>query len=204
MISATRSTSLAVAIAVFLSSGLAAQTTAPVSTPLLNSERIVQEFGSYGIEVLEADANVRVSNLYSLQSGTRICRTFAVVRFPEEPAPALAVAHQSVLSGESIGSALSEREWGVRKVNRYFGLLPAGARVVELMGETPHRLLAVHAYDLWAARPAEAYLYATIVEIHHPEYLQLSELREIYGAVSGSASDKGLEAMLALARQKIN
>ena len=32
---------------------------------LLNSERIAAAFGSYGVEVLEQDDTVRVSNLYS-------------------------------------------------------------------------------------------------------------------------------------------
>ncbi len=30
------------------------------STPLLNSERIVQEYGSFGVEILEVDTGVRV------------------------------------------------------------------------------------------------------------------------------------------------
>jgi len=61
--------------------------------PLLNSERIAMEFGSYGIDVLENDARVRVSNLYSVHQGTKICRTFAVVQFPELIENAYSVEH---------------------------------------------------------------------------------------------------------------
>ena len=60
-----------------------ANTTAKVTIeelrPLLNSERIERKFGSYGIDVLRNDDAVRMSNLYSLRDGEKICRTFAVV-----------------------------------------------------------------------------------------------------------------------------
>ena len=42
---------------------------------LLNSERIAQTFGSYGIDVLQADGALRRSNLYSVSDGLRTCRT---------------------------------------------------------------------------------------------------------------------------------
>jgi hypothetical protein len=48
---------------------------------LLNSERIAAAFGSYGVEVVEQDSQVRVSNLFSGAGAGRVCRTFAVVRF---------------------------------------------------------------------------------------------------------------------------
>src|SRR5690606_34722880 len=61
---------------------------APVEVPqreLLNSERIERRFGSYGIDVLQSDGRYRVSNLYSVHDGAKICRTFAVVAYPARP-----------------------------------------------------------------------------------------------------------------------
>jgi hypothetical protein len=47
--------------------------------PLLNSERISQRFGSYGIEILDASSDYRISNLFSDEDGLAITRTFAIV-----------------------------------------------------------------------------------------------------------------------------
>ncbi len=48
--------------------------------------------------------------------------------------------------------------------------------------------------------------YATIAEIHHPDYLLISELRALYGEVSIAAAgaDAVREPMLALIRRKMN
>ena len=50
-----------------------------LSRALLNSERIEQRFGSYGITVLEQSDLTRVSNLYTLEEERETCRTFAIV-----------------------------------------------------------------------------------------------------------------------------
>ena len=55
---------------------------------LLNSERIAEKFGNYGIEVLEQNP-LRVSSLYSVEHGQRVCRTFAIVMFEPHPTEAL-------------------------------------------------------------------------------------------------------------------
>ena len=54
----------------------------PAGRELLNSERIAAAFGSYGVEVLEQDEQVRVSNLFSGAGQDKTCRTFAIVRYP--------------------------------------------------------------------------------------------------------------------------
>ena len=51
----------------------------------LNSERIAERFGSYGIEVISSGPGLRRSNLYSSEDEVRTCRTYAVVRFVDEP-----------------------------------------------------------------------------------------------------------------------
>jgi len=71
-----------VAIVCGAQSGLYAQSTqsgAMLSRALLNSERIEQRFGSYGITVLEQSDLTRVSNLYTLEEERETCRTFAIV-----------------------------------------------------------------------------------------------------------------------------
>ncbi len=197
--------------ALCLSAQLAAQTPLAtpgeaVSRPLLNSERIAEDFGSYGIDVLSADDGVRVSSLYSLQGEIRICRTFAVVRYPHEIDAELSLAHQAILAGQSIGAVFTQRGWAVEKLNRYFGVIPSSERVAGLMGGLAPQPLAVHIYDLFVSQAGRALLYATIAEVHHPDYLTLDQLRGIYGEVSITAAgtDPDSGPMLALTRQKMN
>ena len=177
-----------------------------VSRPLLNSERIAQEFGSYGIAILESDDSVRVSNLYSLHGQTKICRTYAVVHYPDDPDAEVFVEHREILSGQSIGAVFTRRGWAIEKVNRYFGELPASGRVAGLMGGIVSQLLAVHIYDLVVSREGMSLTYATIAKAHHPDYLSIMELRGLYGDVSSAVAgtDAAREPMLALIRQKMN
>lgn len=180
-------------VSIMLASACATSGQEPVSPatypeaqqPLLNSERIRQRFGSYGIEVLEQDDRLRVSNLYSLETGARITRTLAVVLFPETiPAP-LRTEHDAIKSGQSIGEEFRNNGWKVQKQNLYVGELAASpefADVYTAMGEITAVDLAVHIYQLSVSKDSNRYPYATIAEIHHPEYLDLIELRAIYNA----------------------
>ncbi|MEQ9022845.1 MAG: hypothetical protein RLN82_08815, partial [Pseudomonadales bacterium] len=49
----------------------------------MNSERIFQQFGSYGIELINQEDNFRQTSLYSEDENGRITRTFATVKFLE-------------------------------------------------------------------------------------------------------------------------
>ena len=201
----------AVLLTLCLSTQIAAQ--APLATPseaelrsLLNSERIAMEFGSYGIDVLATDARVRVSNLYSVHQGTKICRTFAVVQFPELIENAYSVEHEAILSGQSIGAVFAQHGWTIEKINRYFGVLHSTDRVAGLMGEIAPQPLAVHLYDFKVSKPGTSLIYASIAEVHHPDYLSVADLQRIYGAVVNGAS-YGVareQPELALTRDKMN
>ena len=201
----------AVLLTLCLSTQIAAQ--APLATPseaelrsLLNSERIAMEFGSYGIDVLATDARVRVSNLYSVHQGTKICRTFAVVQFPELIENAYSVEHEAILSGQSIGAVFAQHGWTIAKINRYFGVLHSTDRVAGLMGEIAPQPLAVHLYDFKVSKPGTSLIYASIAEVHHPDYLSVADLQRIYGAVVNGAS-YGVareQPELALTRDKMN
>ena len=149
----------------------------------LNSERIERLFGSYGVEVLESNGRVRVSNLYSSEPSGRVCRTFAVVLLPPRIDAALEAEHQEIVRGASIGSTFKKAGWLIEKRHRYFGELevqPEARRLAALMGISLPSRLAVHVYALRVTKSGVSFDYATIVEVHHPEYLGLDDLRSIY------------------------
>ena len=183
---------LAVALPLADGSSLLAQGVAAApARELLNSERIEQTFGSYGIEVLESDGAVRVSNLYSEQGAERICRTFAVVRYPADVPPELTAEHETIVAGGSIGATFAARGWTVVKTHRYFGEVPTTSRLRALMGGTAADRLAVHVYALDVVKSGARYEYARIAEVHHPDYLDLRAVRRTY--MVGAAQAQGLD-----------
>lgn len=150
----------------------------------LNSERIDERFGSYGIEVLSHAAGVRRSNLYSVHGEVKICRTYAVVQFVDESTPRVAEAHAEVLAGQSIGATFQSTGWQIKKTTLFVGSLPAVSPVhsiAQLMQLESASELGVHAYQLTLEKDAQTIDYATIVETHHPDYLSLEELVSLYG-----------------------
>lgn len=153
----------------------------PPTPELLNSERIEQAFGSYGIEVLANGRAERVSRLYSVHDGIEICRSFAVVIYPERLAPALAPEHEAIVAGGSIGATFAAAGWAVRKTHRYFGTLSATDGLRAIMHAPAAGELAVHVYTLSVARDGVEHEYATIAEVHHPDYLDLDALQAIHG-----------------------
>lgn len=155
--------------------------------PRLNSERIEARFGSYGIEVLESEP-VRVSMLYSTHEGRKICRTLALVMFGNTVSPAVEPELRRVRAGASLGATFREAGWAVEKRHLHLGSLPAGPRFAALaqLGEAPDaRLLAVAVYELTVARGQTRTAVAMVVEIHHPDYLTLSQLEALAGVESG-------------------
>ncbi|GEM_PF-2335117 len=155
-------------------------------TPLLNSDRIEQRYGSYGVEIVGSDAQGRRSNLYSVHDGRRICRTYAVVRF--QPAalanddPALREAHAKILEGGSIGATLRHAGFAVHKAPRVAGALPAPATEpgwLSLMGVTTAAGLAVQEYRLSINNALLNIEYADIIEVYHPDFLGPSDLRRM-------------------------
>jgi len=150
----------------------------------LNSERIEDRFGSYGVEMLSNQSGVRRSSLYSVADDNRICRTYAVVRFLDESTPGVAQAHADILAGQSIGATFKSSGWHIRKLTLHIGNLS--------LHDTEHRLsklmhldreigLGVHAYQLVLEKDTLSIDYATILETHHPDYMSLAELESLYG-----------------------
>ena len=148
---------------------------------VLNSERIAATFGSYGIEVLEQNAISRVSNLYSGAGDEKTCRTFAVVRFFPRIDPQVSAEHAAIVAGGSIGEVFVAAGWEVHKRHLAYADMRGTPRLASLMRIAEHRALAVHIYALDVAKAGQTVAYATLVEIHHPDYLRREDLPAIYG-----------------------
>jgi hypothetical protein len=166
---------------------------------LLNSERIEQRFGSYGVEVLAGDPRIRVSNLYSEGGGQRTCRTFAAVVYPAAIDPAIAAEHAEIVRGGSIGAVFAAHGWQVVKINLRYVEIDAPERVARLMRIAAGTRLAAHAYELDVAKAGRSIEYALLVEIHHPDYLSLGDLRSIYGTADATGREHALDDLLATA-----
>ena len=154
-----------------------------VQPELLNSERIEQRFGSYGIEVLAQDSSVRRANLFSVENGLQTCRTYAVVQFVDPAIAELGAAHTAVLSGQSIGTTFKTAGWEINKVTIYIGELRISDQrhtITRLMHLNAPADLGLHAYRLMLEQESESIHYATIIELHHPAYLDRRELLELY------------------------
>ena len=150
----------------------------------MNSERIRDQFGSYGVEILQADAGRRVSSLYSQgpDSG-RICRTFAVVEFTIPVAQQILSEHERIVAGQSIGEVFVDAGWKIDKVSLFIGESSASEHdfaLDELMRIDAQQSLATHRYKFVVESGADRIEYATITEVHHPDYLDQRQLTSIY------------------------
>ncbi len=86
---------LLVAIEAFGQAGTARAAREP---ELLNSQRIERTFGSYGIEVLESDTRIRVSNLFSTEGGTASAARSRWSAIRDSIAPACAAEHAAIVA----------------------------------------------------------------------------------------------------------
>jgi hypothetical protein len=170
----------------------------------LNSERIDERFGSYGIKVLSHESGIRRSSLYSIDNDSRICRTYAVVRFVDESTPRVADAHADILAGGSIGATFKSTGWQMGKVALHVGSISLDASdhvISDLMHIDGPIELGVHAYQLVLEKDSQTIDYATIVETHHPDYLSLPELEELYGdSIDVDLTDEELRKLSTLIR----
>jgi hypothetical protein len=151
--------------------------------PLLNSEMIKEKFGSYGIRILAtSNEHLRVSELYSINNGKEVCRTFAVSIFPENMDKSIADEHRLITKeGKSIGALFKERGFVINKKHRYFGILKnIPKNIFVLMGNIMPQPLTIHIYDLIVAKDGKESLYATISEIHNSDYLSIPDISKLY------------------------
>jgi len=175
---------------------LAPSAAQPPARELLNSERIAVAFGSYGVEVLEQDQAVRVSNLFSDGADGRTCRTFAIVRYAPRIDPAVSAEHAAIVAGGSLGAVFAAQGWEVRKAHLSYAERPASPRLGALMRIAAGTPLAEHVYVLDVVKNGRTIEYAALVEIHHPDYLSVEDLGKIYGPV-----DEGRGELVAQLRE---
>ncbi len=160
--------------------------------PMLNSERIEKQFGSFGIDVIASDNSKRIANLYSLEGERRICRTWATVQFPDVIDARVASEHALVLSGQPMGAVFKARGWQIAKRNLQIGARPltsSDAHMVRLMQLPEAAMVAYHTYLFSVSKGGPGLDYAVITETHHPDYLSRRDLEEIYGKVAETATD---------------
>lgn len=174
----------------------------PAARELLNSERIAAKFGSYGVEVLQQDEAVRVSNLFSQSDDAHICRTFAIVRYASRVDPALSREHAAIVAGGSIGAVFAAQGWEVRKTHLRYGERNASAKLADLMHVEVGTPLAEHVYVLDVVKDGRVFEYAALVEIHHPAYLSVAELGEIYGPADDTARRELVATLLGTADER--
>ncbi len=152
-----------------LCSALVTHCSAP--RPTLNSDLILQKFGSYGVQVLSQSGSVRVSNLFSGQASDSVTRTFAVVKFDEQLPQALQAPHQKILAGGSLGATLSDHGWKLAKRTLQHSATMATPRLARMMNIAVGTPLATHVYALSVKADNVNVHYALIAEIHHPAHL---------------------------------
>ena len=171
--------------------------------PILNSERIAQRFGSYGVDVLAQRGDLRVTSLFSGDGSEKTTRTLAIVRFEVAAGGALLAAHREILAGSSLGATLEAHGFTVAKFTLdidTFEPTALNGRYSDLMRLTGPASLAMHAYRLRAQRTDDSSVpYATIIEVHHPDYLSRADLGSIFGRQPAEAPIQGEIPQLLLA-----
>ncbi len=149
----------------------------------LNSERIAERFGNYGIDVISSEPGLRRSNLYSSENGEPTCRTYAVVRFVDEPDTIIVREHSQILAGKSIGAIFKASGWTIFKETLHIGnaALDDAAHPVAILMRLDHGAdVAIHVYRLLLEKGERAIDYATLIELHHPDYLSRTDLLKLY------------------------
>lgn len=149
----------------------------------LNSERIRDRFGSFGIEIVAQDDRNRRSSLYSSDNGTRTARTEALVLFEIPVAAPVAEIHRRVAAGASIGETFRRAGWQVQKNTVHIGEIRIDdlqSSIAGRMGLVDAATVAMHVYQLHLEKAGERVFYATIIELHHPDFLSRGQLLDIY------------------------
>lgn len=177
--------------------------------PLANSERIYLKFGSYSIDIIENNSAIRVSSLYSTHDGVRIIRTVAVVAYPGKIEEAFRKEHFAIVSGQSIGTLFKSRGWEIEKHHQYFGEIEtSNGLFCETANSdgTQQTQSAIHVYTLVIKKNNTSFEYASIAEVHHPEFLKLDDLAAIYGSAFESHHEekKKPDSFLNIVTSRIN
>ena len=166
---------------------------------LLNSERIEQKFGSYGIDIVQSDNQSRVSFLYSLDPNNKNKKnyhTLAIVKFKETRK--VSNIHEKILNGGSIGKSFKKEGWEIDKTNHQMMVISNPDKLLfkSWLPQISDEKLALHFYELNVKTENYHYLYAEILEIHHPKYLGFNDLTEVYNLDEETQNNEKLLSML--------
>ena len=166
------------------------------SYPLLNSEMIEKKFGSYGLDVIENNNENRISFLFS-NGGHYIAlnkinavkkstgykkkyHTLALVSFIDSAK--ISEVHKKIIEGGSVGATFKDYGWSITKDSLLVLELSRDIHPViqKWLKSKAYENLAVHVYTLTVKNKTQTIRYAEIIEIHHPDYLSLTKLKDIY------------------------
>ncbi|MEM8817475.1 MAG: hypothetical protein AAGE85_16755 [Pseudomonadota bacterium] len=180
----------------------AARHATAVEPELLNSERIEARFGSYGIDLIEDREGLRLASLYSSNNGNKVCRTFAAVCVNGEHRELLPEL-EAIGGGRSIGATFRRNGWAVAKRTLYTGTATLAAlreEVAAAMRLAPPESLALHVYQLVLDKNGRRIDYATILELHHPQYIDAAELAALFpeGAADSTINRDAVRELLTL------
>jgi len=178
------------------------------SRMLRNSDRIKIKFGNYGIDIIENDLKIRVSSLYSVEDGIKTNRTFAVVAYPELIDVAFENEHEAIINGQSIGIVFEQNGWAIEKRHLYFDEIEVPGHHTSahpLFGGSGSNSAAIHIYSLVVKKDDFSFQYGLIAEVHHPEFLQLEDLKSIYGQEPDTppTDDTSFSGLLAIVQARI-
>ena len=152
----------------------------------LNSDLIERRYGSYGVEIRDADAERRVASLYSGPADQPTTRTYAITEFLDPDLAAYRRQHEKIVRGGSIGSTFRAAGYDIRKQSLFIGELEAPPEYTTLAGlmkvDFPE-MLAVHQYLFVVSKDDNTWSYARITEVHHPDFLSAPELQAMYGEI---------------------
>ena len=139
----------------------------------MNSDKIRERFGHYGVELLEQDTRTRLASLYSLSGEQRITRTLALTRFELPTHPGVEAQDAQIRSGESIGATLRKAGWSIVKNETIDCQVTAGQRFALLGGATlsPEDNVLLRVYTLNITRQDLSIDYAIIAEAYHGEHI---------------------------------
>ena len=150
----------------------------------MNSQRIHKKFGSYGVDVLTANESMRISSLFSVHNDQHVTRTLAVVSFVQPMPKLLRAMHKQIVTGDSIGATYRAHDWMIDKPLVAVDKLPASEDfdfVYKSMQLNSAQELIMHMYRFRVAQAnTDDWIpYATIAEIHSPDYLSKQEVYSI-------------------------
>ena len=98
-----------------------------------------------------------------------------------------------MIAGQSLGAVFKSSGWHIEKHNIFVGELEIPGKyslISELMWLGLPENLATHVYLLVIRKGEMSYNYATITELHHPDYLSAGDLKAIYGEIIFDDSDR--------------